>query len=107
MGRPSPKSESDQPPPVLLRQRSSVTPHPHQATPILPPVVDRALHRGHPFLAARGTRLRLRRAGARARLRRERSGAGGRGPVAEEPGTPSRGVKDDISELTETLARRF
>lgn len=33
-----------------------------------------------------------------------------RGPIAEEPeqpGTTSRGVKDDISALTETLARRL
>lgn len=83
LGRPSPKSDSDQPPPVLLPQRSSVTarprPHPHPRTPILPRV--------------RGPRLRRRRDGARARLCQKWSAAGGRGPVAEEPATPSRGVR--------------
>ncbi|KAL6838588.1 hypothetical protein ACP4OV_031644 [Aristida adscensionis] len=40
----------------------------------------------------------------------EGSSPGGRSPDAEEdeqPNTPSRGVKDDISELTETLTRRL
>jgi hypothetical protein len=55
----------------------------------------------------RGPRLRRRRDGARARLCQKWSAAGGRGPVAEEPATPSRGVKDAVSELTEFLARRL